>query len=198
MSEADNPDLPINKLDITPGSNQSIHSGPSKKSKEDKFHPNDKCQYCKECKHIGSSRCTDTAENLNRPVIDLFSIQNVRLQHIFNLEDEDMEKSFKDQAKQMEEKVFRYEVMLAFWFAIYVEAFGAANKLYGMDKIIPDIMRNFRTDEAKRKIEEMRDVGKDKKKRLQMSQTSNDISQSMVAEDKSKEVFEEDAVDQNK
>ena len=28
--------------------------------------------------------------------IDLFSILNPRLQHIYNIEDEDMEKSFKD------------------------------------------------------------------------------------------------------
>jgi hypothetical protein len=62
-----------------------------------------------------------------------------------------------------------------------------------MDKIIPDIMRNFRTDEAKGLIEEERDKGKEKKKkRLQMSQTSNDMSQSMAAEDKSKEINEDD------
>jgi len=44
----------------------------------------------------------------------------------------------------------------------------------------------------------MRDKGDDKKKRYQMSMTSNDMSQSMAAEDKSKEVNEEEVVDLNR
>jgi len=99
---------------------------------------------------------------------------------------------------QMEDKDFRHEVMLAFWFSIHLSAVGAAQKLYGMDAIIPEIMRNFRTDKAKAIIEGMRENGKDKKKRYQMSQTSNDISQSMAAEDKSKEVNEDEVVNANK
>jgi len=38
-----------------------------------------------------------------------------------------------------------------------------------MDPIIPEIMRNFRTDKAKAIIEGMRENGNNKKKRYQMS-----------------------------
>jgi hypothetical protein len=54
---------------------------------------------------------------------------------------------------QMEEKEYRHEVMLAFWFSIHLSAFGAAVKLYDMDPIIAEIMSNFRTDKAKEIIE---------------------------------------------
>ena len=90
---------------------------------------------------------------------------NTRLQHIFNLEVEDMEKSFKDQKMQMEEDEFRYEVMLAFWFSIHLGALKSARLLYHMDGIIPRIMANFRTDKAKAIIEGMRNNDKDKKKK---------------------------------
>jgi hypothetical protein len=88
--------------------------------------------------------------------------------------------------------------MIAFWFSIHLGALGAAKKLYEMDKIIPEIMRNFRTDEAKAIIESMRYTGKDKRKKYQMSQTSNDMSMSMAAEDKSKEVHEDEVPEKNK
>jgi hypothetical protein len=78
---------------------------------------------------------------------------------------------------QMEDKEFRHEVMLAFWFSIHSSALASAKLLYNMDPIIPEIMRHFRTDKAKAFIESLREKDKDKKKKnIYMSQTSNDIS----------------------
>ena len=64
-----------------------------------------------------------------------------------------MLKSFKDQEKQMTPIEFKYEVMICFWFSIHIEYVEAANILYELDEIIEQVMKNFRSPEAKKLIE---------------------------------------------
>jgi hypothetical protein len=57
---------------------------------------------------------------LNLIRLSLFSIKNSRLQHIFNEEIADLQKAFSDLEKTESVSHFKYEVMLAFWFAIHL------------------------------------------------------------------------------
>lgn len=62
------------------------------------------------------SRCKTAEWGLVRPVIDLFDINNPRLQHIFNKESEELKKSFAALKKTVGEdkkgvEAFKLEVM---------------------------------------------------------------------------------------
>lgn len=58
--------------------------------------------------------------NINTPEINLFTLKNVRLQFIYNCELDDLEKSFEDLRKTVDEKEFKYEVMISFWLAVHL------------------------------------------------------------------------------
>jgi hypothetical protein len=53
-------------------------------------------------------------------------LKNQRLQHIYNEEKDDLEKSFADVKKVIEDKVFKYEVLIAFWLCIHLKKLEAA------------------------------------------------------------------------
>lgn len=55
---------------------------------------------------------------LVRPNIELFDLKNPRLQHIYNKEIDDLEKSFADMKMQVEPKIYKFEIMLCLWFAV--------------------------------------------------------------------------------
>ena len=57
---------------------------------------------------------------LSAPKIMLFNLNNPRLQFMFNLEIDDMIKSFDDLKKNVDDRSFRYEIMLAFWLSVHL------------------------------------------------------------------------------
>ena len=75
----------------------------------------------------------------------LFSIKNQRLQHIYNEEKDDLEKSFGDIKKVHDENTYRYEVLLAFWLCIHLEKLDAAKLVYNLDDIIKSVVVNLQT-----------------------------------------------------
>ena len=56
----------------------------------------------------------------------LFAIKNTRLQHIFNEEKDDLEKSFADIKKVFDQRLFKYEVLISFWLAVHLEKLSIA------------------------------------------------------------------------
>ena len=90
------------------------------------------------------SRCLTAADMKVRPNVDLFDIRNPRLQHIFNKETDDLEKSFADMKMQIDPILYKYEVMLCFWFSIYKESLYECQLLYTLDPICIQIMKNLR------------------------------------------------------
>ena len=90
------------------------------------------------------SYCKMHSNQLIQPDIVLFKLKNVRLQFIFNLEIDDMEKSFKDLQKSVDANTFRYECMLAFWLAIHLQLKEAAVAILQLDEIIKKVVENLR------------------------------------------------------
>ena len=173
-------------LNVTPNSAGGSASS-SRRQKEQKQVDN----VLEQLPNYKLSCCKDQAENKKKPIIDLFSILNPRLQHIYNRELEDMLKSFKDQEKQMTPIEFKYEVMICFWFSIHIEYVEAANILYELDEIIEQIMKNFRSPYAKKLIEQHKDNNKKKRRKdaTAMSVTPDHSASNM---DRSKEIVQEE------
>lgn len=65
------------------------------------------------------SFCMMNTNSIFKPALELFSIKNPRLQFIFNHATTDLEKALLDLKKEVEDTQFKYEVMIAFWFAIH-------------------------------------------------------------------------------
>ena len=72
------------------------------------------------------SFCRMDSTTVFRPILELFSIKNPRLQHVYNEEIEDLRKSFLDLEKTTDETHFKHEVMIAFWFAIHTQKLDIA------------------------------------------------------------------------
>lgn len=72
------------------------------------------------------SYCKTDRNRLLAPTITLFTCKNVRLQYIYNEELDDLQKSFQDLRKQVDDRTFKYEIMLNFWFAVHFEKLVAA------------------------------------------------------------------------
>jgi len=53
-------------------------------------------------------------------------LKNQRLQHIYNEEKDDLEKSFADVKKVLDQRTFKYEVLIAFWLTIHLKKLEAA------------------------------------------------------------------------
>lgn len=81
---------------------------------------------------------------LKAPQIALFNLKNVRLQFIFNLEIDDMVKSFQDLRESVDERSFRYECMLAFWLSIHLQLKEAAVAILQLDGLIQRVIVNLR------------------------------------------------------
>jgi len=56
----------------------------------------------------------------------LFSIKNQRLQHIYNEEKDELEKSFADVKKVLDSRTYKYEVLIAFWITVHLQKLEAA------------------------------------------------------------------------
>ena len=84
----------------------------------------------------------------------MFSLTNKRLQHIFNLELDDLIKSFEDLRKSVDARSFKYEVMISFWFAVHMDRFEAAKQLLDLDSRIQKVVVNIR--EAGKKVLKVR------------------------------------------
>lgn len=81
--------------------------------------------------------------NINAPEINLFTLNNVRLQYIYNCELDDLKKSFEDLKKIVDEKAFKYEVMLSFWLAIHLEKIEEARCLFELDPLMGKVVSNL-------------------------------------------------------
>lgn len=81
--------------------------------------------------------------NINAPEINLFTLNNVRLQYIYNCELDDLKKSFEDLRKTIDEKAFKYEVMLSFWLAIHLEKLEEARCCYELDPLMSKVVNNL-------------------------------------------------------
>jgi hypothetical protein len=77
----------------------------------------------------------------------------------------------------VDEKDYKYEVMLCFWFAIYRETLAESQLLFQLDDICKVIMRNLRRDGAVKLKEKKMEREKNTKKVFSMSMMSNSASQ---------------------
>ncbi|CDW71841.1 UNKNOWN [Stylonychia lemnae] len=106
------------------------------------------------------SSCTMPVSNILAPELLLFSIKNQRLQHIYNEEKDELEKSFADVKKVLDNRTYKYEVLIAFWITVHLQKLEAAKLVYDLDPIIEKMVTNLRSagqyllDEKKRKEEE--------------------------------------------
>ena len=95
------------------------------------------------------SRCLTNEQGLIRPNIDLFDINNPRLQYIFNKETDELEKSFAALKKTIGEgpdgvKSYKLEVMICLWFCIHKESLQEVKLVFELDPIAKDIIKNLR------------------------------------------------------
>ena len=116
-----------------------------------------------------------------QPKIDLFDIKNPRLQHIFNKEADDLQKSFEDFRMTSDSKQFKCEIMLCLWFVIHMGAsfIQEAQTLYKIDPICATWLESLKTkgkeDIEKWEIDQiLKKGGKIPKKDLLISMPSAD------------------------
>ena len=72
------------------------------------------------------SFCKMHPSTIKAPSILLFNLNNPRLQHIFNVEIDDLIKSFEDLRKNVDDRNFKYECMLSFWLAVHLKKLAEA------------------------------------------------------------------------
>ena len=80
--------------------------------------------------------------------IEMFTLKNIRLQFLFNSEIDELEKSFLDLQKQVDEKRYKYEVMIAFWLSIELEKLEEAKAMASIDPVVEQIILNLRENGA--------------------------------------------------
>lgn len=73
---------------------------------------------------------------LNAPQINLFNLQNPRLQYIYNSETDELNKSFEDLKKCVDDRQYKYEAMIAFWLAVHMGRLPEARQMYNVDPLI--------------------------------------------------------------
>ena len=81
------------------------------------------------------------------------------MQFIFNRESEDLEKSFLDLKKTVDDKTFRYEVMLSMWLAIHLKEVEAARTMLKVDEeltstVLVNLRKNGEIMRERRAIQE--------------------------------------------
>ena len=87
------------------------------------------------------------------------------MQHIYNEEKDDLEKSFADIKKVFDHRTFKYEVLIAFWLTIHLQKLEASKLVYDLDPIIEKVVKNLRNagkavlDEKRAREEEERKRG---------------------------------------
>lgn len=68
--------------------------------------------------------------------IEMFTLRNPRLQYLFNSEINDLRKSFMDLKKSVDEKTYKYEVMIAFWLSIDLGKHEEAAAMCDVDDLV--------------------------------------------------------------
>lgn len=76
--------------------------------------------------------------------IELVTLVNPRLQMVFNSQFDELQKAFKDLAETLEPKMFKYEVMLAFWLSIEMEKDDIAQMILEIDPLLARVILNLR------------------------------------------------------
>jgi hypothetical protein len=74
----------------------------------------------------------------------LLDIKNPRLQHIYNNEIEDLKRSFIDCGKILEERTFKFELLICFWVSIHLKRMEAAQYIFDQDPLIEKVMYNLK------------------------------------------------------
>ena len=83
--------------------------------------------------------------NILAPELSLFSIKNPRLQHIFNEERDDLEKSFADIKKVYDPRLFKYEALISFWLAVHLQKLDFVQMMSKQDVIIEKVVDSIWT-----------------------------------------------------
>lgn len=76
--------------------------------------------------------------------IELFSLNNPRLQYLFNSEIDELKKSFLDLQKTVDERTYKYDVMIAFWLCVELEKVEEARAMVSIDPLIEQVVINLR------------------------------------------------------
>lgn len=76
--------------------------------------------------------------------IELFTLNNPRLQYLFNSEIDELKKSFLDLQKTVDERTYKYEVMIAFWLCVELEKVEEARAMVSIDPLIEQVVINLR------------------------------------------------------
>ena len=71
-------------------------------------------------------------------------IKNARLQHIYNSEMTELQKSMTDLKKVLESRPFKFELLIAFWVAVHLERLEFAIFLHEQDPLIEKVLSNLR------------------------------------------------------
>lgn len=66
------------------------------------------------------SYCKLSSNHIMAPMLQLYDIKNIRLQHIYNDEKNDLVESFAEIKKTMDPKKLKLEMILSFWLALYL------------------------------------------------------------------------------
>jgi hypothetical protein len=116
-------------------------------------------------KYNRESHCTTQKEMKVRPHVDLFDIKNPRLQHIYNKELDDLEKSFADIKMQVDVSVYQREAVLCIWFSIFKENLPESQLMYHIDPRCAQIIKKLRTDGKETLQKRVDERNEQKKKR---------------------------------
>lgn len=68
--------------------------------------------------------------------IEILTLRNERLKYLFNSEREQLEKSFEDLKESVDERTYKYEVMIAFWLAVDLLKYEEAATMCDIDPVV--------------------------------------------------------------
>ena len=74
----------------------------------------------------------------------MFTLRNRRLQYLFNSETNELKKSFLDLKKSVDDKTYKYEIMIAFWLAVDLLKNEEAATMIEIDPLVAEIVINLR------------------------------------------------------
>ena len=74
----------------------------------------------------------------------MFTLRNRRLQYLFNSETNELKKSFLDLKKSVDDKTYKYEIMIAFWLAVDLLKNEEAATMIEIGPLVAEIVINLR------------------------------------------------------
>lgn len=77
------------------------------------------------------------------PQITLFGLRNERLQMLYNVQCDEMEKSFMNLAVTVSKQQFRHQLLLSFWLAIHLKQPDEAQRIMKIDPIIQQVVESL-------------------------------------------------------